>query len=135
MRRPRLTTRRIIVLVGVLIVALGQVVSLAYQRYLRCQSLADEHALSEGVHRQKAATCEELAPKLRDVATLAREMAKSASSDFERSKWLEMARVEEEKAIKLDQEAIREMTMADKFASRANAMSRLAWSPWLSEPD
>jgi hypothetical protein len=135
MRRPRLTARRIIVLVGILVISLAQVGSLAFQRYLRCQGTADRLAMSEGLHRQRAATSEELAPKLREVAALAREVAKSASSDFERSKWLEMARVEEEKAAKLDQDAIREMTQADQYASRSEVFSRLAWRPWLIEPE
>ena len=69
------------------------------------------------------------------MATLAREVAKSASSDFERKKWLEMARIEEEKAVKLDHEAVQLMTRADYLAAQANEFSRLAWRPWLAEPD
>lgn len=134
MKLPRLTTRRVIIAVGLVVIALGQTASWAYQRYLRCLVITDACTVSEGVFRQKASVSEELAIQLREVATLAREMSKSASSDFEKLKWLEMARSEDEKAKKLDEEAVRLMTRADEFASRANRFSRLAWSPWLEEP-
>jgi hypothetical protein len=135
MKLPRLTARRIILLVGILVIALGQAGSSAFQRYLRCQSQADDFASSEGLYRQKGRVCEELAPKLREVAALASEMAKSASSEFERRKWLEMARSEEEKANELDREALRLMSRADELASRADSHSRLAWRPWLPESE
>jgi hypothetical protein len=131
----QLTARRIIIYVGVTIIAVAQTGSSAYQRYLHCQSMADTFEVTEAAFRQKASVCEELAPNLREVASLARELAKSASSNFERSKWLEMAHTEEEKATKLEHEAVRLMSQADLCASRANALTRLAWRPWLPQPE
>jgi hypothetical protein len=123
-----------IIFVGVAIIAVAQTSSSAYQRYLRCQCKANTFEATEATFRRQASVCEELAPKLREVAALERELAKSASSNFERSKWLEMAHSEEEKATKLEHEAVRFMSQADQSASRADALTRLAWSPWLPEP-
>jgi hypothetical protein len=135
MKFPRLTARRIIPLVGVLVIGLGQMGSSAYQRYLRCQGRADDFTVAESLYRQRGSVCEELAPKLREVAALAREVAKSASSNFERTKWLDMAKSEEDKANDLDREAVRLMTRADYLAARADALSRSAWRPWQPEPE
>jgi hypothetical protein len=130
----RLRIPRIWILVGFVVISLGQAGSSAYQRYLRVAARAETCQVSEWTIREKAGVCEELAPKLREVAVLARELAKSASSDFERSKWLEMAHKEEDKATELEHESIKLMSQANQWAARANALSRLAWRPWLPEP-
>ncbi len=131
MRLPRLTTRRVLVLVGVAMLALGQASSSAYRTYLRRSLVSEEFTLAEGIYRRKANVCEELSPRLREVASLAREMAKSASSDFERKKWLEMALKDEEKATLMEQLAVKHMTRADELASRATRLAQSAWRPWL----
>jgi hypothetical protein len=133
MKLPKITIPRLVVTIAV--ISSVQAGSLAYQRYLRCQVKAEELAITEATYRQKGGVCEELALNLREVAALAREVAKSASTDFERSKWLEMARTEEEKAIRLNQEAVQKMIRADQLASRVNALHRVSWRPWLAEPE
>jgi hypothetical protein len=134
-RRPRSTFLRIAIPIGVVAIALGQAASSAYQRYLRCQGKADDLALSESLYRRKAGVCEEMAPRLREVAALARELSGSATGDFERKRWLEMAQAEERKAAEADREAVRLIRLSDEMAARAYATSRLALRPWLAEPD
>ena len=91
--------------------------------------------LAEALYRKKANVCEEMSPKLREVAALAREMAKSATSDFERTKWLDMARAEELKAARFEHDAIVHMGRADLLASRAIELYRAAWQPWWDTGD
>jgi hypothetical protein len=133
MKIPRFTVRQ--VLIVVLVIALTQAGSSTFQRYINLQANADALVASEGVFRQMASVRQELSPNLREVAALARELAKSASTHFERSKWLEMAQAEEDKATKADHEAVRLLIQADEQASRANRIYRASWRPWLAEPD
>lgn len=128
MKFPRITRLRL----GVLLLGLGlaQSASWNFQRYLRIQGLADEQVMAEALCRQKANVCEEMSPKLREVAALAREMVRSATSDFERIKWLDMAKAEEAKAARFEHEAIVLMGRANILAGRAVELSRAAWQPW-----
>jgi hypothetical protein len=118
-----------------LCLALAQSVSWSYQRYLRIQGLADDQLHAEALCRQKANVCEEMSPKLREVAALANEMAKSATSQFERTKWLNMAKAEEAKAVRFEHQAIELMGRADVLASQAVELSRAAWRPWVDTGD
>ncbi len=138
MKLPKITIPRLIVTIAV--ISSVQAGSSAYQKNIcACRvKEAEELAITEATYRQKGSDCEELALKSREVAALERELAKlakSASTDFERSKWLEMARTEEEKAVRLDQEAVQKMIRADQLASRVNALHRASWRPWLAEPE
>jgi homoserine dehydrogenase len=134
MKLPRINARRMFFLVGVVVLGLGQLGSTLYQRYLECDNRAREHLLAEGVYRAKAESSEEVATNLREVAKLAREMAGSSASDFERTKWQEMARKEDEKADSLDEKAVQWMARADELAALAEQFARLGWRPWLSGP-
>jgi hypothetical protein len=136
MNRPRLTIRRLIVaLVLIAVVGLAQAGSSAIQGDLLRQGKAEEFASTEGTFRQRASVREELSRNLREVAALAREMAGSASAEFERARWLELARSEDEKATRLDREAVRMIAQADQMASRASVHYRASWRPWAPEPE
>ena len=130
-----LRPRRLLILVGVAVVLIGQAGSAVYQRYLRCQSKVLELITSESSYRSKAGSLEKVATNLRAVASLAREMAGSSSSEYERKKWLDMALTRERKADKADVEAAQLMTRADQFASQADEFATLAWRPWLAGPE
>lgn len=91
--------------------------------------------IGESLCRQRANVCEELALRLREVGVMAREMAKSATSDFERSKWLKMADIEEQKATRANREAADALVRAETRASRAEEFHRASWRPWAPEPN
>jgi hypothetical protein len=141
MKIPRLIVRQVPhytvlqVIVVVAVIALAQAGSSAIQRFMSCQAAADAFTMSEAVIRQKANVFQQLAPNLREVAGLAREVAKSATADFERSKLLEMAELEERKATRADREAVRLSVRADELAVRANQLYRASWRPWLPVPE
>jgi hypothetical protein len=135
MKFPKLTTLQILIPIGLVVISLGWGGTSAYYHYLHYHFQADDFASTEAIYRRKGGVCEELAPRLREVAVMARELAKSASGDFERKKWLDMAHAEDEKADKLDQEAVRLLSHADALGARADALSRLAWRPWRSTSD